>query len=60
MLLFAGVGFVIGMCVGIYAVGGKEPAAARRAAGSLLWSAALGVGAYAAASWPRSARRCDV
>lgn len=48
VMLFAGVGFAIGVCVGMYAVGGREPAADAASRAFLVWSVVLGVGAYAA------------
>lgn len=46
VMLFAGVGFVIGVCVGMYALGGKEPAADAASRAFMLWSVVLGVGAF--------------
>jgi hypothetical protein len=43
VVLFAGVGFVIGVCVGMYALGGKEPAADSASRASMLCSGVLGV-----------------
>lgn len=46
VMLFAGVAFVAGLCVGMYALGGKEPAADAASRAFLLWSVVLGVGAF--------------
>jgi prolipoprotein diacylglyceryltransferase len=45
VMLFAGVGFVIGLCVGMYALGGKESAADAASCAFMLWSVVVGVGA---------------
>jgi hypothetical protein len=47
-MLFASIGFVIGVGVGMYAAGGREPAAEAISRALLTWSIVVGVGGYVA------------